>query len=35
MENPKAAATIFARGEVGKADDPALGEQAQGASSRR
>jgi hypothetical protein len=34
MENPKAAA-IFARGEVGKADDPALGEQAQGASSRR
>ncbi|MFO1178646.1 MAG: cbb3-type cytochrome c oxidase subunit I [Ottowia sp.] len=30
MENPKAAATIFARGEVGKADDPALGEQAQG-----
>ncbi len=30
MENPKAAATIFARGEVGRADDPALGEQAQG-----
>ena len=26
IENPRAAATIFAHGEIGKADDPALGE---------
>ncbi len=27
VENPKAASVIFARGEIGRADDPALGDQ--------
>src|SRR5262249_10888094 len=30
VENPKAASIIFARGEIGKVDDPALGDAAQG-----
>ena len=29
VENPKAASVIFARGEIGKVDDPALGDAAQ------